>query len=192
MRYRPPITDRTQADISNKTPKGYFNVSDWVRIYENAWMLRVLLNTELDLSVVFAQSPTPTVTSLPSHYVFNSLIANIDLARTAALLSGTPSSAVSSILTITYETGQTALAPRYTDVNEWEATVDSVRRAVQGALEYRVYCGAAVVGQTRMHQHRWFTYPDWTPEAPSPVRQPRTGPANVGRPLMQQNGFRRY
>jgi len=184
----PMIYDRTAADISNRTAKAFFNVSDWLRVYGNSELAHALTELYTGLSVSFTTLTPPAITTFPSVTAINSLIQNIDNCRAAAYLP-----AATGIVALDYDftEGPGGTAPDYTDVNAWEQDLQLIRDALTAAVDYQVYCGVAATGQTRFYQNRWRRFP-WVGPAVSPVRRPRCGVAASGQNMTRQNRFRRY
>lgn len=77
MSYVTPITDRKNMDIVNQTSKGYFNLSDWNRIYGNALHVNGEIASRFGGAPTFTIISTPTSTTIPSPSVFNQLLTNI-------------------------------------------------------------------------------------------------------------------
>lgn len=183
-----PVYDRTATDITNKTAKAFFNVSDWLRVYGNSELANALVELYTGLSVPFTTLAAPAITTFPSVTAINSLIQNIDNCRAAAYLP-----AATGIVALDYDftEGPGGTAPDYTDVNAWEQDLKIIRDALTAAVDYRIYCGVAATGQARLYQNRWRRFP-WVQDAASPVRRPRGGVCASGQNMTRQNRFRRY
>ncbi len=189
MSYTDPVTDRTLADITGKTAKGYFNLADWQRIYNNALALNALIASVYGVTVEFTAIAEPTITTWPSVTDVNALLVNIENMR--AYLS-VPDGIGLLDLKTDWLAGGSVDAPDYENVNEWERQVDLMLNAIAASLSYRVYCGVAAVGQVRYYQVRWRDLYVWVQPSASPVLRPRTGVAICGRSMVHQNKFRRY
>lgn len=187
-RWIDPITDRTEADILNRTAKAFINIADWLRIYGNSLQAQAAVRVLMALEVELSELPTPAITDFPDVDEINSLIENIDLLREAACL---PSATGIVALKHDYLAGPGAVAPYYKDVNDWEKDLEIIRDALVRAVDYLVYCGVAAVGQPRFWQNRFRRW-EFVPEAASPVRSPRCGLAISGSGMTRQNLFRRY
>jgi hypothetical protein len=187
MTYTPPITDRAQLDITNKTAKAFFNVADWVRIYDNAEAVNAFVSF-LNSVIPFDQITYPTTLTIPSVANLNILLANIERIR---LTSNLPAIAGLNEVTSNWQSGSAANAPTYMDVNTWEQVLDVLLTTVNNSIQYRVSCGVASAGQARFYQHRFRQY-QWVEDVVSPVRRHKLGIAVSGVGLTRNNRFRRY
>lgn len=188
--YQNPITDRTAEDVTNKTVKAFFNVADWQRIYNNAQVTKSLVDFLLSINITFNSVATSTITTIPTAASLNTLLANINLIVTSK--NNLPAIAGLTTLKDDWAEGTGADSPDYLDANEWETILDLILSMVINAVEYRIYCGVANVGQPRFWQHRFRDLLSWVANAVSPVRLARTGIAACGVGLMRNNRFRRY
>jgi len=186
--YLEPVTDRTAADISAKTAKAFLNVADWARIYGNAQVAHVLVETLNQIEVTFTTIADPTIASMARASAINTLCTNIENIRAGSSL---PDIVGIIDLKTDWATGPTAASPDYITVNEWEAMIEALRAAMVLSVEYRVYCGVAAVGQARFWQNRFRVY-TWVQDDPSPIRNARAGISTTGSGLTRQNKFRRY
>jgi len=121
MSYTTPVTDRTAADIAAKTSKGYFNVIDWTRIYDNTSVLSSML-AALGVSTTLTTIAYPTVTTIPSVTDFNNLIGNIKNVQAiveAFLVSPTGLATLKS----DWLAGANQPTFNYTHVNSWEQNI---------------------------------------------------------------------
>lgn len=168
MRYSTAITDRKYSDIYYKTNKGYFNVSDWLRIYENARNTNVLLNALTGDGIVFSFVAEPLRTDFASVTKLNTLLNNIDLMRSDSV---NYLSDVILIASIKHDwlAGWDKDAPKYTDVNTWEKVIETMYLNLADAIGYTP-----------------------VPNAGSPVRRARCGVAQTGAGLTRNNGFSLY
>ncbi len=189
MRYTTPVTDRSADDIVAKTEKAFFNLADWMRIYNNAQIVAVLVAFLNKVEVTFNAVAEPTTATVPTVADLNTLLANIERAR---LASGVPESYGAVEIKDDWDDGISAEAPDYLDVNQWERVLDVIFNAVGGLVDYnRMYCGVAAVGQPSFYQHRWRQFA-WVPVSAAPVRRARTGFASCGTGLTRNNCWRHY
>ena len=139
MSYVTPITNRQLSDVVNKTPIGYFNVSDWVRIYGNA----LYINAEMAAighAVTFITASTPTTSSIPSITDVNNLLTNIDNMRQYV---NTLLAEISPFATLLYVVGAGGTTPSYLDINQWELTIDLIKQFLDIFTIADVICGVA-------------------------------------------------
>ncbi len=146
-----PITDRSAADILDRTSKAFFNIADWVRINGNTEVVRALVETALSLSITPHTLTEPTTTVFPSAEDINHLIDNIDMLREAACL---PDSLIVPLKHDWLE-GILSDAPDYLDVNDWENDLLVIWSLLPAAADYFVYCGVAACGQPRFWQNQF-------------------------------------
>lgn len=187
-RWNDPITDRTQADIINRTQKAFFNVADWLRIHENTDQARVIVEVLAGIDIDLIPLDAPTIYSFPTVTEINYLIENIEVLRVAAAL---PGSAGLVDLFDDYQAGAGAIAPDYNAVNNWEQNLLLVHDLLVHAVDYLVYAGVAQAGQTRSWQNRYRRWA-FVPAAASPARRVRAGLATAGAGLQRNNSYRRY
>jgi len=130
MAYTTPVTDRAQSDIDTPTSKGYFNVSDWPRIHDNAKVVTALAEIETGTPIPFTTQAAPTVTTIPNVANFNTLLTSIEAMR-LAVLADIPSLATS----IKDDWGEGVGVPvfNFEDVNLWEQTLDAAWVYYDGA-----------------------------------------------------------
>ena len=88
-----PITDRTQSDVYNKTPKGYLNISDLNRIEGNIKVLSDILHLGL---TVQTWSYDTLVTKTRMQNILNNINA-IKNAWQAAGVDDTPALPINNI-----------------------------------------------------------------------------------------------
>jgi hypothetical protein len=187
-RWVTPITDRSLADIQNRTVKAFLNVRDWVRIHGNTQQVQALIRILAGFEVPLTSLPTPAITHFPTADEINTLIADIDRLREAACL---PPVLGVVALKHDYQPGLGAAAPDFEDVNAWEQDLLLIRNLFAQAAANLIYCGVAATGQPRFWQSR-FRRPAYILADPSPSRSPRTGPAVCGSGLIRQNSWRKY
>jgi hypothetical protein len=122
MAYSTPVTDRTSADIAARNSKAFLNVSDWTRIYNNSQVVNSLAAIMLGAGIAFDTIALPTITTIPSVTNLNLLTGNIERVRVAVI------AVLPSLTEIKddYEAGPDKTAPKYTDVNLWESTLDAI------------------------------------------------------------------
>ena len=135
MAYTTPVTDRTISDIINKTAKGYFNKADWTRIYGNSGELNSLIDTKLGDTITFNSVTVPDIDGAPEDILdlLNTTLANITRMRTELLASFLLDITGALDITDDWVAGDTEISPDYTDVNEWEETIDIMYNAVTDA-----------------------------------------------------------
>ena len=130
MSYTTAVTDRTAADVAAKNTKAYFNVADWSRIYRNAQLVNSLVEISVGAPNSFPVITAPTITSVPSLTDFNALLLSIENFRTASA----PIEAVApTAIKYDWIAGVGQPAPKYTDVNLWESTIDAIWDYLNGS-----------------------------------------------------------
>lgn len=153
MAYTTPIFDRTIADITGKTSKGYFNVADWTRIYDNALETRNQIYSTFGDLLTFDTVTTPTTATIPNKTDLNKLCLNIERIR---VWSNTNFGTSLSAVKYDWSEGLTVLAPDYTYVNQWEQTIDIVYQLVISAtINRKARAGFAIVGSGLTRQNAW-------------------------------------
>lgn len=189
MKYIEPITDRTITDVTNKTAKAYFNIADWIRVYNNAEMTNYLIGWLLEQSITFDTVAVPTISTIPTAASLNTLLENIERIRVTA---GLPIITGLTELKTDWASGSSAESPDYLDANTWELVMDLLIKNVVKTVEYAVYCGVSQVGQIRYYQNRFRQFTRYVEPAASPVRNARCGVALSGSGLTRQNEWRKY
>ena len=184
-----PIYDRTLADISSRTPKAFFNVADWRRVYGNSQIVNDLLFILFGNDVDFDTLTEPVITTIPTVTAVNTMLENIERVRLAC---GLPTIAALGEIKTDWAEGSAADAPDYIDANQWEEIINAVFVGLGYSVEYLVYCGVANVGQPRFYQHRFRQFQGWVKPVIIPLRMPRTGVAAAGQSLLRQNRFRGF
>lgn len=131
MSYVTPVTDRTAADVAAKNTKAHFNIADWIRIYRNAQIVNSLVEILIeDGPLSFPVVSTPAITSIPSVTDFDNLLLSIETFRTAnSLLNAVAPTAIK----YNWIAGVGQPAPKYTDVNLWESTIDAIWDYLNGS-----------------------------------------------------------
>ena len=119
MTWTTPIYDRVLSDVTTPTAKGYFNVADWTRIYDNAAYVNAEILTNTGHTVTFTTITAPTTSIDPTTIItkFNTLLANIEAMRLYVNLHG---ASISAMTNLVYTAGAGEIAPSYIDVNQWE------------------------------------------------------------------------
>lgn len=123
MAYTTPVKDRVLSDVTTPTSKGYFNASDWTRIYNNARLTSALTFIQAGGTENFTLITAPTTATIPAVTMFVNLTANIEQIRArmeAAALLTLPS------IKTDWVAGAGSVAPNYQHVNQWESTIDSI------------------------------------------------------------------
>jgi hypothetical protein len=151
MAWTTPVIDRALSDITGRTSEGFFNVADWDRINGNTAEIKMMLEEADYLDIPLYTLTPPTITTIPAVGDINQLIENIERVREAACLP--PIGLV--VLPYDYVGGANEIAPDYEDVNDWENNLRIIYEAIPKAVGYRISCGVAVCGQSRMWQHRF-------------------------------------
>jgi hypothetical protein len=187
MKLIQPIIDRTRADVKNRTAKGYFNVADWRRVYQNSQLLRILLGL-IAYPARFYELPEPTLTDLPTAERLNTLLGNIQRIREASVL---PAACGITDIKTDWKAGASSSAPNYTDANAWEALEKKLAESILTVAQDKVYCGVAHAGQSRVRQRNFRPLP-FVEAAETPTRKARMGNAQTGTGLNRQNSYRRY
>jgi hypothetical protein len=168
MSYITPITNRSSSDytptlIGGKwinvpnNAKGFFNctagvvingitsVDDWGRVYGNAQYVSAEYAAVLPTPPIFTAITAPTTAQDPTTMVakFNTLLNNIELMRLGVNTYG---AAVPAITTLVYVAGAGTYAPKYTDVNQWESTIDLIKTFLDPLSISDIICGVATTG----------------------------------------------
>jgi len=116
MKLIAPIYDRVLSDITNKTAKGYFNVLDWERVYNNVELLHILEVLILTSGTTFNAIATPTMSTIPTSVDINTLLENLEAIR----IEFAPAP-VGPVVLKTDWGGQQS--PTYKEVNDWERNI---------------------------------------------------------------------
>lgn len=121
MPYTTPVTDRALSDITGLTTKGYFNVADWTRIYDNVSAINTTL-AAVGYSATFTTISTPTITTIPSATNFNTLIQNIkNIQAIVESFLNTPAGL--AVLKADWVVGAGEQIFNYLHVNSWEQNI---------------------------------------------------------------------
>lgn len=181
------ICDRTLADVTNETSKGFFNVVDWLRIDNNVKYVKTLIEVLKFINVSYEDLPDPVSTTIPTAEDINDFVTNIEALRVASRL---PSDFGLTELKTDYTSGESAETPDYLAVNGWEGTLSTLKDYLINSSAYEIFCGVAEVGEPRFWQNRFMT--PFAQNDAHPVIRPRVGVAVCGTGLVRQNGFRGY
>lgn len=123
MSYIEPITDRTQADVINRTNKGFFNVSDWARIANNVRIMHAAVKRIHGAAVPALNEMTDmTAESIPTAEDFRGLVGNIERTRIAAKFLNTSGQG------LFYQFTAGGKSFGFGEVNDWERTIDRIYR----------------------------------------------------------------
>ncbi|MBI5954381.1 MAG: hypothetical protein HY865_22215 [Chloroflexi bacterium] len=155
LKYIHPITDRTLADITARTAKGYFNLVDWYRVYDNSVYLRDLLECLLGRTLSWTDVSYPTITTFPTVASLNQMLQNIINMEESA---GFPVISGMVVITADWQEGTGAVSPDYEDANNWENLIEQVRNTIALAADYRIQSGVSSCGQQRFFQSRFRTF----------------------------------
>jgi len=123
MAYVTAVTDRDAADIVARNSKAFWNVADWTRVYNNTLLVYSLIEAHGSIFTPTLLS-SPVITTIPSVTDFNLFLANIENIRAA--VSGEPISGISIAIKTDWIAGPGQPAPKYSDANLWESTLDAI------------------------------------------------------------------
>lgn len=162
MAWMTPIRDRTQADVTNRTAKGFWNVADWTRVNGNNAALAALYGTWGYPFVALASLTTPKATStttppatsdvtIPRASDLNALLENINRLIRA---SGLPSPTCPALLPM-WSSGPLVASPNYRDANAWEGAQWTLYTYIPIALYYQAHCGVPACGSSHLWQTRF-------------------------------------
>jgi len=154
MAWSTPIIDRAQSDIDSRTSKGFFNVVDWTRIYDNEVYLHdFLVAWGYDHPNLYTLT-APNYWTIPTVVLINQLIDNINILESVSYL---PTGLGLVHLKHDYKGGANQIAPNFTIVNGWENKLKILYDALPKAVNYRVHCGVGslAVGQERLWQYKF-------------------------------------
>jgi hypothetical protein len=186
--WRPPVTNRTAADIEQKTTKGYFNLEDWIRIYGNALKLHDLVELLIPVAVPFTTIPILYITEIMSVARVNTLLVNIETIKTS---TGFGNLIGLTTLKTDWTAGLTVIAPTYIDVNTWENNELILWNALINFSNDRISCKVGKAGQSRIRQRMFRVYSLGTFTETS-NRYARCGVAISGAGINRQNKWRGY
>ncbi|RUM43299.1 MAG: hypothetical protein DSY80_05850 [Desulfocapsa sp.] len=121
MAWITPITDRSAADIAAQNSKAFWNVADWVRVYNNAQETNAKLASEFGASITLDTLATPTTTTIQNITEMNVIPKNIELMRSWVVNNTVFYPAeLDTEIKDDYSAGQSETAPNYVNVNRWE------------------------------------------------------------------------
>ena len=150
MGYLSPITDRTQADVINRTDKGFFNVSDWARIVNNIRIMHAEVKRIHGAAVpALSMMPEMIITSIPTAEDFRALVGNIERTRIAAKFLNTSGQG------LFYQFTAGGKSFGFGEVNDWERMIDRLYRRYLELVTARyertglARCGAGLTNGNR-------------------------------------------
>ena len=160
------IFDRTQADVTNKTEKGYYNISDLNRVEEWCDYLATQLNA-VGYNINITTKTNWVQTDLRTASEMERIRTNI-----RKIMQG-----------FHYLTNieQNANNWDYIKANNWEKILFEIYNLMCGMEDWYVYSGVSNSGQNRLWQHRFRQF-----FAPAPINEPLT--LENGEILMTENG----
>ena len=120
--YIKPITNRTLTDITNRTARGFFNLSDWERIENNTAYAAEQVERFHNTTIARTVLPTRTMDNYMLAGDINALVQNIINVKNAAIYADT------SGYNITASFIPSGRAMSYIDVNNWERVLDIIVR----------------------------------------------------------------
>jgi hypothetical protein len=125
MSYVTAITDRVLSDVTPPvTAKGYWNVTDWERVYGNFILVKTFVEIVMPTTVAFTALGHPNTAVITQVSEFNFFLENIENLRLAVASESIPGTTVE--IKDDYVAGPGEPAPRYTDANLWESTIDAI------------------------------------------------------------------
>lgn len=148
-----PVFDRTQADVDNRTKKGFFNVSDWNRVVKNLIALRDWIVANMPTEPTNNTSWSPSV----STKLNNSYLVDRSKFPTAEMMNTVSQSINELRMGVTLvSVGWQAIYQNYTagkdgtgnmmdfqELNRWEQDLEIQERVLTGIVEMRTYCNDA-------------------------------------------------
>ena len=134
------IYDRTQSDVTNKTPKGYYNTSDLNRVEEWCRYLADELNNA-GYNITITTKTNWTSSDLRTASDMERIRTNI-----RALMAGY------HYITSIYSNADQF---NYVKANNWEKILDEIYHLMWGMEDWYVYAGVSNAGQNRLWQHRF-------------------------------------
>lgn len=154
MSYTTPVTDRTLSDITGMTTKGYFNVADWSRIYDNTLVLSTML-AAIGQPSTFTTISTVTTSSIPGVTDFNNLIGNIKNVQSIVegfLVSPTGLETLKS----DWLAGASEPTFNYVHVNSWEQNISILYQFISGlAILRKPRSGISTSGTSLTRNNRF-------------------------------------
>lgn len=125
MAYQTPVTDRSPADLAARNSKAFFNLTDYIRIYENARLTRAWAQYTTGFPIPFTTIEYPTMLTDPRTIVLKlrDLASNIEALRDqfAASIPG-----LEQQVKTDWEAGTNKPGIDYIHLNQWEKIVDDI------------------------------------------------------------------
>lgn len=143
------IYDRTQADVTNRTQKGYYNASDLNRVESWCRYLADTLNS-LGYSITISTKTNWVQTDMRTSAEMERIRTNI-----LALMTG-----FHWITRIYANANQW----NYVKANNWEQILSDIWNLETGMQDWYVYGGVARGGQPRLWQHRFRDFVPLSPQ----------------------------
>ena len=145
------IYDRTQADVTNKTNKGYYNTSDLNRVeiwcrYLADELNRVGYNINITTKTDWSSADLRTASQMER------IRTNIKKIQQGY-----------HYITTIYSNAESF---DWQKANNWEKILDEIYNMIKGMENWYVYAGVSNAGQNRLWQHRFrefysgVTYPE--------------------------------
>lgn len=148
-----PIFDRTQADVDNRTKKGFFNVSDWNRVVNNLITLRDYLKKNFTKGPTTHQPWAPGISAslnnsylvdksrFPTAEMLNTVAKSIDDLRMGVTLISQGWQTIYQ----SYTAGKTGTGNMmdFNELNRWEQDLEIEERVLTGIVEMWTYSGDA-------------------------------------------------
>lgn len=166
------IFDRTQADITNKTQKGYYNYWDLNRVEEWVQFLH-------DEMVRLNYTPTASYwTNTKTNWTASDMRYSGDMNRIKKNIQ-------SLMLGFHYIHNIYANVENfnYIKANNWEQILAEIYGLLLGMENYQVYSGVASSGQRRLYQNRFRHF-----KAPVPVEDYEALTTEAGDILTTESG----
>ena len=140
--YITPITNRTLTDITNRTARGFFNLSDWERIDNNTAYAAEMVEAFQGITIARTVLPVRTMDNFMLASDINALVQNIINVRDAAIYADTAGYNISA----SFIPGGRSM--NYINVNTWEKVLDViVKRYSNLSFGRTAKIGVAVAGQ---------------------------------------------
>lgn len=144
-----PVFDRTQADVANKTKKGFFNVSDWNRVVNNTITLREFLvkyfakgapdsrRWKPQASAVIDSSFLVDASKFPTQFMMNAMAEAIMDLRMGESLAQVGWQELYN----QYTAGKTGTGNKmnFQELNRWEQDLEIEERILSGITEMWTY-----------------------------------------------------
>lgn len=134
------IYDRTQQDVTDKTEKGYYNVSDLNRVESWCEYLKTELNNA-GYSISFTTKTDWTTSDMRTASQMERIRTNIKKLMTGF-----------HYITSIYATAENF---DFEKANNWEKILYEIWQLMWGMTDWYVYSGVANAGQNRLWQHRF-------------------------------------